>query len=350
MRASHLSCALIVLSLLSSCNGNWQSKKRNIVSLEDIPTTEIPMELICQIASMDYEYAAPELHLIDDKVAAFTYHPNASLLRLYDLSGNYITTSVLRNKKDTKAIKGFPTMNTAFSFLHPTTNIHYEYVVEDGNLRIKDYTRMRMGEHSPKQAMRLDDNYFALIGYFKDGLWGLWHKPTQVLNFFGNYPVAQEVVSKNSLVYYDGRTDISGDQLVYVAYQFGYISSYRYKDKKISKLWETQVSDFLFEEENGQLLFDETHKSGFIEVYFAGDNIYTLYNGYDASADENSTNSIMVFSRDNGKPLARYILPEAMNYMKFDSKGEYAYATYTASEEEKVKFNFVRFKLPDLSK
>ncbi|MDL2245643.1 hypothetical protein [Parabacteroides sp. PFB2-10] len=324
---------------------SWKPTKRKLISLEEVPTVSLSMDTITRFQGEEYEYTAPDFQLVGDTLIALLYSQNASLLRFYSLSGEPVTRTDIRKKTDTYSIPGYSFLDTSFSFLHPVTNIFYEYEVKEGNLRLPNYVRMRMGENSPKGAVRLDDENFAFIGYFQNGLWGLWHEPTRILKFSGNYPVAQEYTSLYFLPYYNGRIDISGNQIAYASYQFGYISSYRYVNKKLTKLWETQVSDFLYKEKNGELVFDSHHKTGFIEVYFAGNYVYTLYNGYDDFSDEKSTNSIIVFSRDKGEPIARYILPVAISYMKFDSKGANAYATYTAELQEVY---MVRFRLPAL--
>ncbi|MDL2208554.1 hypothetical protein LJB97_02930 [Parabacteroides sp. OttesenSCG-928-O15] len=346
MKRYWLHFILIAFFLLqTACDVSWKPAKRKLVSLEEVPTVTLPMETITRIQGEGYEYTAPDFQLIGDTLIALLYSQNASLLRFYSLSGEPVTRTDIRKKTETYNIPGYSSLTTSFSFLHPVTNIFYEYEVKEGNLRLPNYVRMRMGENSPKGAVRLDEENFAFIGYFQNGLWGLWHEPTRILKFSGNYPVAQEYTPLFYLPYYEGRIDISGNQIAYASYQFGYISSYRYANKKLTKLWETQVSDFIYKEKGGELVFDPHHKTGFIEAYFAGNYVYTLYNGYDDFSDETSTNSIIVFSRDKGEPIARYILPEAISYMKFDSKGANAYATYTAEMEE---FYIVRFRLPDL--
>lgn len=344
MKAFCLSCLVFAVCLFSSCHQKeLGERKREQISLDNLPQTALTLETIAKVHEWA-DVSTPDLYLVGDSLLALSYFKNAAVLRLYNLAGEDLGKSSIRKLTDSYPLPVDPGMQASFSFLHANTNIYYEYEVKDGHLRLKDFTRMRLHEHSPRQAVRLDNDRFAFIGNFRDGLWGIWDKPTRELTFTGNYPIVQELTPSVLLPYFDGRIAFSGDQLVYVSYQFGFISSYRYKNGKLQKQWEKQVDDFLYRENSLGLVFDDKHKNGFIEVYFAGDHIYTLYNGCDATMGEEFTNSIVVFTKE-GKPIARYTLPDVMSYMKFHSKGEYAYATYSPAMGE---VHIVRIKLPEI--
>lgn len=343
MRVLSLSFLILTVCLLDSCQlKKLEEQRREIISLDGLPGNELAMEVVADIPVESYTLSPPDLYLVDDTLIALTDYNNASSLRFYNLAGENIGHSGIRKKADRYALPVDPTLRTSFAFLHPNTNIYYEYVIEDGQLRLDEFTRLRVYEYSPRDAVRLDDDHFVFIGMYKDGLFGLWDKPTRALTFFGNYPVEKEYNDNILLSYFNGRIDLSGDQLVYVSYQFGYISSYKYNKGRLVKLWEKQIGEYLYKENSLGLVFDEKHKNGFLEVYFAGDNIYALYNGCDGTMGEEFTNSIIVFTKD-GKPIAHHTLPDMISYMKVDSKGEYAYATYLPMVGE-VKL--VRFKLP----
>lgn len=333
----------LVFPLFFACNTKTLEEARlERISLDSIPQVALEMEKVADIPVQSYEMAS-DFYLVSDSLLVLIAMDNASLLRFYNLAGEKIGQSMIRKQTDRQPLPVDPALRTSFAFLHPTTNIYYEYKIEGGELRLDDFTRMRLYGNSPWQAVRLDADHFAFIGNYKDGLWGIWEKPTRELTFTGNYPIVYEIVPRALLPYFNGCIAVSGDQLVYVSYQFGYISSYQYKKGKLRKLWEKQLSDFLYRENSLGYEFDDAHKNGFLEVYFAGDHIYTLYNGCDASAGEEFTNSIVVFTRE-GRPVARYTLPDMMSYMKFDSKGEYAYATYSPmmGKVEVVRFNVPR--------
>ncbi|MDF9830536.1 hypothetical protein [Parabacteroides sp. PF5-6] len=333
-----------VLPLFFSCNTKTLEDARlERLSLDSIPQTALEMEVIAEPFEWG-DVSTPDLYLAGDSLVALSYFKNAAVLRFYDLTGKDLGKSSIRKLTDRHPLAIDPAYRASFSFLHPNTNIFYEYTVEDGALRLDNFTRMRLYGNSPRQAVRLDADHFAFIGSYKDGLWGIWEESTRELTFTGTYPITYEIVPQALLPYFSGRIAFSGDQLVYVSYQFGYISSYRYKKGKLRKLWEKQVSDFLYRESSLGYTFDEKHKNGFLEVAFAGDHIYTLYNGCDDSAGEEFTNAIVVFTRE-GRPVARYTLPDMMSYMKFDSKGEYAYATYSKVGSTQV---LVRFRLPGI--
>lgn len=342
MKTLYLSFLVFLFYSLSSCQfKKLEESHREVISFDNLPETELIMEVIADVPVQPYTLSPPDLYLVDDTLIALIDLADASSLRFYNLAGTNIGHSHIRKKADRYALPVNPNLKTSFSFLHPNTNIYYEYVIEDGQLRLEEYTRLRMYENSPRHAARLDDGHFAFIGMYKDGLFGLFDKETRVMTFFGNYPVVKEYNTNLLLAYFDGRIDVSGNQLVYVSYQFGYISSYIYEKGRLVKLWEKQIGEYLYRENSQGLVFDEKHKNGFLEVFFAGDYIYTLYNGCDATMGEEFTNSIVVFSRE-GEPVARYIFPDMISYMKIDSKGEYAYATYLPTVGQ-VKI--LRFKL-----
>lgn len=338
---------LFGLCLFFACQTKeLESMRREQISLDSIPQTALEMELITTVFEWG-DVSTPDLHLAGDSLIALSYFKNAAALHFYTVAGKDLGQSSIRKLTDSYPLPVDPGYRGKFAFLHPNTNIYYEYEVRDGALWLNDFTRMRLQENAPWQAVRLDDEHFAFIGNYPDGLWGIWEEPTRVLTFYGDYPVVKEDKPRALIPFYNGRIALSDDQLVYVSYQFGFLSSYRVtRGKRLQKLWEKQVSSFLYTENDLGFVFNERHKNGFIEVYFVGDHIYTLYNGCDETMGEEFTNSIVVFTRE-GRPVARYTLPEAISYMKFDSRGRYAYATFSPRAGQVQQL--VRFILPELT-
>ena len=92
-------------------------------------------------------------------------------------------------------------------YLNPANNVYYELAVDRGEMSIADFTRLRLGKFSPKEAFKVGDKLFVGLGLTSKGLLSVFDKDKQSkeINFFGNYPVAgTEYQYQEYLDYFQG--------------------------------------------------------------------------------------------------------------------------------------------------
>lgn len=336
----HLFCiASLLFCFLCGCA---EKKKENPpaerVSINNLPGEILQMDTLVKLR----DDGPPNFYLLNDTIAFLTYYRNGSLLRIFRMGERKMERYDIKGQKDRIRISDDETLNASLSYLGKAANIYYEFVVEKGVMRLDKFTRFRLGENSPQQAVKVDEDLFAGIGSYEYGLFMLCHRPSKKMTFFGDHPVRQEIYTRPLLDYLSGSIGARGDELVYVSNSFGFISSYRYQKGELVKQWEKQLTDYLYEVKPRHINFDSLHCSGFDGVYVADKYIYSLYNGYSKMMTSKRVKSILVFDH-NGQPVARHYLPARVDNIRVDSKEEYLYATYVLNPEN---IYLVRFRLP----
>lgn len=336
-------CLSILLCLvLAACN---KKEKPEVIteriSLEEVTTKPLQMETLLKLPD---PYPV-DFHMINDTLITLLSEKDASLLRIMGIEEKTIRPYYFRKYEQEIPISDNTSLKAPLHIFHTTTNIFYEYEIEGGVLRLDHLTRLRLGKRSPKQAVKVDDDLFAGIGPYPEGLWGLCRREKREIYFFGDYPIKQEYASNSYLDLFKGSIAKKENQLVYAAESFGFISSYTYANEKMEKQWEKQLADFQIEERTSRVLTGDQHTSGFQDIYMTDKYIYGLYNGYTKHTSwDDRMNSILVFDRD-GTLLARYSLPDEMVHIAVDSQDRYLYATYLHLMNDSY---LVRFALPAL--
>jgi len=328
----------ILCFYLPACSEKKEKVQMERISLNDLPTDTLRMETLIKLP----DQWAPEFHMANDTLIVLLYQQDASLLRFFGTGEKEIRKYTFRKPKEQLPIEVDASLHTSFQFFHTGTNIFYEYEIENGKLRLAEFTRLRIAKATPRQSLKVDNNLFAGIGHYPKGLWGLCNRKKKELYFFGDYPIKQEYASEVLLPLFEGHIAQKDNQLIYAASEFGFISSYTYAKGKIKKNWERQLADFLVEEKISRVIVDSLHTSGFRDVYISGKHIYGLYSGYSKHSGWGMHNSVILFTH-NGDPVARYYFPDLMDYIAVDSEEKYLYATYSPYMNESF---LVRFELP----
>lgn len=291
----------------------------------------------------------PDFLLLNDTLCVFLSDNDASMLRIVAIEAKKkeLTNYFYRKKNEKIILSSDTTWNTSLSFYHPATRIFYDYQVEKGILTLADFTRLRLQKDTPFTALKADDKTVVGIGLYPRGLWGLYHAEKAQISFYGNYPVPPPYASKENRPFFEGAICRFENQYVYASSSFGYISSYIYEDGELHKLWERQLTDFLYEEKVSRVLIDSLNHNGFSDICMTENYIYALYNGYTEKTNwEERINSLLIFDR-SGTPLAHYPFPDEMVYIDIDSQGKYLYATYSPLMHDVY---WVRFLIPPFDK
>lgn len=330
--------ASLLLCLLCACEGKKENPPAERVSIDNLPGEMLQMDTLLRFRDPE----PPNLYMLNDTMVLVTFRGDGSLLRIYYTDSRASKLFQVKSKEGRPVISPDTTLYASVSYLGDATSIWYDYVVEKGVLRLNDFTRMRLGENTPEEVAQVDTDKFAFIGRYKNGLFALWNRSAKELEQFGDHPVRQEIYMNPFMHYSRGYMSAYEDQLVYTSEFFGFISSYQYRKGKLKKLWEKQLTDYLYEVKPSSYEFDDRHCSGFSDVYLTPTHIYGLYNGYSRETAGEPVNSILVFDRQ-GNPLAHHRLPDEMRKIAVDSKGEYLYATYSPYMNECY---LVRFRLP----
>ncbi|MDH6534743.1 hypothetical protein D0T51_08440 [Parabacteroides sp. 52] len=335
-----LFASILLLACLGACKEEKPVVTLERISLENLPADSLQLETLVRLP----DKIAPEFHIVDDTLLVILYERDASYLRFFGTGERKIKKYSFRKPKERLPIDVDPRLKASLPFFHKATNIFYEYEIENGELRLDAFTRLRIAKQSPYVSVKVDKDLFAGIGEYRKGLWGLCNRKKKEIDFFGDYPIKQEYTSSAFLPLFRGDIAEKNKQLVYVSNTFGYISSYTYSPKKIEKQWERQVADFLVEEKVSRVVVDKMHTSGFQDVYMTEKYIYGLYNGYSKHSGWKANNSLIVFDRA-GNALAHYQLADHMEQIAVDSQDKYLYASYNPFVNESY---LVRFALPEI--
>lgn len=334
---------LFFFVILVLCNGCKENNTKVISIKYKIQKDTLVCDTLCRIS----DSYSPQICAISKEYAALFFDKDGSSIRVWDQKKKELRSYNIRKKTDTVQIADDSELSSHFELLNKANNIYYQFVVKNGNLYLENYTRLRLGAFTPREACRLGDKIFVGLGNFPDKLLALYNrKKSKEVNFYGNYPIKEHEYTYGApfLSYYEGKLASEGNKIVYVAYRFGYIACYLYKDEDIIKLWDKKLTEFLYEGKPSRLLFSPEHQLGFTDVKIVNDRIYALYNGNPLSDLEKYPNTLLVYNSE-GEQLASYVIHEELSDIAIDNTGTYLYSVYSPYLYESY---LIRYKLPVL--
>ena len=297
-----------------------------IVQIEHITLDNVPQDTLhFDVIRVFSDLFPPEFYILNDSLVMFTDPFDASHLKILNINNNVIGDYYVKKMADRIKISEDATLKASVDFLNKANNVYYEFIVDKGILYIDTFTRLRIGENSPSQAFKMEKDIFVGTGTHSKGLFAVHNRNQQSkqVHFFGNYPVTDPNYQTLDFVinYYRGEVDRREDQLVYASSLFGYMVSYKYKEKKLIKEWEKQFGDFLFTGKPSRFIFDDLHCFGFTDVCLSKRHIYAVFDG----TSKNDQNKLLIFSRE-GKLEKYYALPCSLISLSVDEKEENLYA------------------------
>lgn len=314
--------------LAGSCSGPE-------VRLENINPYAVPQISIEEEALADLpDLFAPPLHLLNDTLLCLLNSQDASSIRIFQTTSKEMNQYTLKKKDTAIVISPDKNLQARLEYLNPANNVYYELAVDRGEMSIADFTRLRLGKFSPSEAFKVGDKLFVGLGPYLKGLLSVFDKDKQSkeINFFGNYPVAgTEYQYQEYLDYFQGYLARRDNQFIYASTYFGYIASYSYENERLTKQWEKQTSDFLYQRVNNRIEFDSLHHEGFGCITAGKEHIYA-FSQY-LSEKQMKENGILVFDK-SGKLLSCLRIKNPVVYLVTDSREENLYAVSYDIEEQ----------------
>lgn len=321
---------LLAILIVSSCQSGSHTKPEQI-DIFSVPQIPVEEELLCSLPDL----LAPSFHLLNDTLLCLLKTQDASSIRIFRTSNKKIDQYTLKKKDTSIVISPDNHLNAKLDYLNPANNVYYELTVAFGRMSITDFIRLRLGKLSPVNAFKVDENIFVGLGPFSKGLLSIYNsdKQSKEMVFTGNFPIAgQEYQYKEYLDAFQGHLSKYDNQFVYASTYFGYIASYSYNKKKLTKQWEKQTSDFLFQKEDKGIKFDSLHHKGFGCITVGKKHIYA-FSQY-LSKEKMKENGILVFNR-NGELLSCLRIKNPVVFLQADSKEDYLYTiSYNLKEQQ----------------
>ena len=299
------------------------------VKLEKIDIYSVPQLPITEESLTDLpDLLAPPLYLLNDTLLCLSNPQDASSIRIFRTLSKEMEQYTLKKKDTSIVISPDSRLTARLDYLNRANNVYYELAVNNGQMSIANFIRLRLGDFSPSNAYKIEDKQFVCLGPFTQGLLSVYNsdKQRKEMTFFGNYP---------------GHLSRYGNQFVYASTCFGYISSYTYKNEQLVKQWEKQTSEFQFHKTPSRIEFDSLHHQGFGCIAIGKEYIYA-FSQY-LSENQQKENRILVFSRD-GKLVSHLKIKNPMIFLTVDSREENLYSVSYDLKEERLYIS--RHNLP----
>ena len=280
---------------------------------------------------------AGEMYMLDTQTGQMSYHSITDSLR--DLNPSL-----------------FP-----FSFYQFDMTSYYYYSFVDNHLKFKREGLQFKGI-TTNRAVRLNENQYATLGFFRTGLLGLYDKKSKEINYYGHYPCAVNVpimerqAVEQIVQSFQGNITYSEkhSKIIYCSSRFAYIACYTFTDSKLSFDWEHHiVPPPEVAVVDGFLKRDSTSSyGGFSSITTVGDYIFAPYWQVSA-ADWNfrtdfprlSTDSILVYNM-NGVHVATFHTDHPLSDLTVDMERKTIYGLSYVDEPVIVRFRFDDDMLP----
>ena len=231
MTKRNILSVLFASLLVGSCSGPE-------VRLEKIAPYAVPQIPLEEETLTDLpDLFAPPLHLLNDTLLCLLNQQDASSIRIFQTTGKEMNQYTLKKKDTAIVISPDENLQARLEYLNPANNVYYELAVDRGEMSIADFTRLRLGKFSPKEAFKVGDKLFVGLGPYLKGLLSVFDKDKQSkeINFFGNYPIAgTEYQYQEYLDYFQGYLARHDNQFIYASTYFGYIASYSYENERLT--------------------------------------------------------------------------------------------------------------------
>jgi len=236
------------------------------------------------------------------------------------------------------------------SFYQSDMRSYFTYSFENNKVKL-NRQNFRLKGKRINRVEQLNENKYVTLGFFRDGLLGLYDKESKLMDYYGKYPVSVAVprerdAMESIVISFQGNIAYSDihSKVVYASSSFAYLSCYRFTGKKLKLQWEKHivpppetkiVDDFL------EIDKTVTH-GGFSDVAVAGDYIFATYtqkNITDSIPD--TTHSILVYDM-TGNHVAIYHIDSSISNIVVDiNEGAlYGFSRDVEWEPVMVRFQF----------
>ena len=158
MTKRNILSVLFASLLVGSCSGPE-------VRLEKIAPYAVPQIPLEEETLTDLpDLFAPPLHLLNDTLLCLLNQQDASSIRIFQTTGKEMNQYTLKKKDTAIVISPDENLQARLEYLNPANNVYYELAVDRGEMSIADFTRLRLGKFSPKEAFKVGDKLFVGLG------------------------------------------------------------------------------------------------------------------------------------------------------------------------------------------
>ncbi|MCD7938523.1 MAG: hypothetical protein LUG98_16815 [Tannerellaceae bacterium] len=301
-------------------------KKRIVI--DEVPVRDLSMEKLMLLLP---DPISPDLYLLSDDYLLLLPYLSSTIIRVYDIHQGVLQSGRLKSSDSKAQIISDPHLYTSVSFLNPSTTAYSEYEVANGAIYLKRNTNMLIGELTPDDVVRVENDVYVAVGKYKEGLFAVINNENQMMRFFGKHPSDPK---RPGYFNKEGYMALSGKNVYYISRYMGYLASFRLKDRKLTLNWEAPV---LKEEQP-----EDRNPVEFKGIVAKEKYIYALYAGNSPTDPEHTDYSLLVVN-PKGKPVAHCHLPIKIDHFVIDNQEKYMYAVYETHGECWL----VRFLLPD---
>lgn len=280
------------------------------------------------------EKKAQRIHVIENHIL-IENPTDCGDLTIYNIETGELQSHLFKKDQPTFRYSGQSQFKGTVALYGTVTKIFYEYNFDNGLISFGKATNLYSKNGTPQVARRLADDLFAGISTYRDGPLALLDKKNKTMTCFGKYPLNEPLPLReheyNILQHYRGAMDVSDDKkhIVYVSKTFGYMACYKYKNRKMSLLWEKRLTDNVYTRKRDILTFAPEHRKGFNDVRIINNHIYAIYDGnpYKPEKDKPSINNKVLVYDLEGRLLAEYTIPQELEYIDTDAGEKFLYAT-----------------------
>ena len=171
------------------------------------------------------------------------------------------------------------------SFFHFDMRGYYQYTLENNKVKLNRQSFKLKGLHI-NSAEQLCESKYVILGFFREGLLGLFDSKSKKMKYYGHYPIPVDIPFESGAMErvvqsFQGNIAYSDQhsKVVYGSSNFAYLSCYHFTGKKLTFQWEKHlVPPPAIQIVDGFLVTDNTvTQGGFTDVTVAGDYIFACY-------------------------------------------------------------------------
>ena len=327
---SYFGCYLFLLMLAACSSPTMPECDPKVYSLTGDTICEYPF------------FPMGEIMLNNDHLAMIN-PMDAEQIQLLDTQTGQMTYLSIKDSLNQPGSVAFP-----LSFFHYGSRSYFQYEIKDEQLKIAKQN-FRFKNRVINRAVQLNKRKYVTLGFFQEGLLGLYDKRSKKIDYFGHYPVNVTIPfekdAKNQIVqFFQGNIAFSEkhSKVVYCSDFFAYISCYQFTGRRLKFRWEqSPVPLPTVSIVDGSVKQDRTvTNGGFSDVSISGDYIFASYR-QNTVTDSITTISNMILAYDmDGNHIATYHTDCSITKLKVDIEKKSMYGLSVTDDPVIVRFSF----------
>ena len=200
------------------------------------------------------------------------------------------------------------------SFFQFDMRSYYMYAFEKNKLKLTRQS-FQFKETVITRAVQLGKNQYAALGWFREGLFGIYNNKSRKIKYYGHYPLSVNIpfdrISRNKIVQsFQGNIAYSAkhSKLIYCSRGFAYMACYKFTGSNLKFEWERHIiPPPEFSVVDGLLECEYQERRGkFSSVTTAGDYIFTSYSQQNAGDSISEKNHQILVHTMKGDHIATF--------------------------------------------